>query len=420
MGVFSESVRNYSLPNMVQVRQVFDDSCIADAYSTCMFEIGKVYNKDMFSKGQTVAITIGSRGVSNILEIAKAVVDFCFSKGAFPFIVPAMGSHGGATAEGQQEILADYGITEEAVGCPIKSCMDTVVLGELDGMKIHMDKKAYEADCTIVLNRVKPHTAFRGEYESGLMKMIAIGLGKQVGAESCHSFGFGKMAEMIPKYANYVLDHANIIMGIAIIENAYKHTAEIVAMKASEIASKEPSLLKKAKMLMPRILFDDLDVLIIDRIGKNYSGDGHDPNISGRFLTPYAKGGVKCQKMVILDLSDETHGNGCGIGLGDITTTKAIQKLDFEKMRANAITNKVLASASIPIWADNDHDAICVALKTCVIGNGRRPRVVRIKNTSDINLIWISEELINDALEIPNIEIIGEPQCFSFDGEGNL
>ena len=421
MGVFSEACRDYPLPKMARLRQVFPRPKIQDVYAAALAELQRACPADRVTPGQRIAITAGSRGIANTALITKAVVDFCRSRGAEPFIVPAMGSHGGATAEGQLEILHDYGITQEAMGCPILSSMETVIVGQTeDGQSVHMDRYAYEADGTIVVNRIKPHTAFRGPYESGLMKMITIGLGKQAGAESCHATGFGTMARLLPMFAGVTLKNANLMLGLAILENAYDETAELQAMPAEEIPEKEPALLLKAKELMPRILFDSVDVLVVDKIGKNFSGDGHDPNITGRFLTPYASGGIQSQRMVILDLSDETHGNGCGLGLADLTTRRAWEKLDYEKMNANVLTNTVLFGASVPPWTENDHDAIALAIRTCNTLGPAGPRVVRIPNSAHLEYIQVSEALLREAAENPQLELIEPPAPLVFNEAGNL
>ena len=421
MSVFSDACQNMYLPEMALYRQHFPRPQIHDVYTWALEQLRQCCPEDRITEGQRIAITAGSRGISKIQTILRAVVNFCYERNAVPFLVPAMGSHGGATAEGQAEILCDYGITEETMGCPILSDMKTEVIGHIpDGRSVHMDSYAAEADGIIVVNRIKPHTAFRGLYESGLMKMIVIGLGKQIGAESIHASGFGTMAELLPLYANTAISTGKITLGLAILENAYDETAELHAMKGEDIPVLEPGLLRRAKELMPRILFDETDVLIVDKIGKNYSGDGHDPNITGRFLTPYADGGIRAQRMVVLDLSYETHGNGCGLGLADITTRRAWSKLDYEKMNANILTNTVLAGASVPPFADSDHDAIAVAIRSCNGIDRLAPKIIRISNTSSLEYITISNALIPAAENNEFLEQIHGPEPFLFDASGNL
>ncbi|OJF16294.1 MAG: hypothetical protein A6D91_12140, partial [Bacillaceae bacterium G1] len=273
------------------------------------------------SPGDRVAIAVGSRGVADIPILTREVVNAVKSAGGRPFIVPAMGSHGGATAEGQIDVLKQLGVTESSVGAPILSSMDVVEVGRLpNGLPVYIDKHAYEADKVIVINRIKPHTAFRGPVESGLMKMITIGLGKQKGAEAAHAYGFQYMAEHVQAMAKIAMSQVPIIFGLATIENAYDRPAKIVAVPAEKIEEVEPQLLLEAKSLMPRILFDPMDVLVVNEIGKDISGDGMDPNITGRYATPYASGGPKVTRIVVLGLTEKTHGNANGIGLADITT----------------------------------------------------------------------------------------------------
>ncbi len=261
-----------------------------------------------------------------------------------------MGSHGGATAEGQRRVIEGYGVTEAFIGCEIRSSMETVLIGTApNGKPVRIDKNACEADGIIVCGRVKPHTGFRGPYESGIMKMMAIGLGKQFGAEIIHEDGFGRFREYIPMFGTVILRNAPILCGLALLENGYDQTREIVSLTPEEIITKEPELLLRAKGYMPRILFDSCDVLIVDQMGKNISGDGMDPNISGRFPTPFAEGGINAQRVAVLDLTEESHGNACGIGLADITTSRLFHKIDLEQTYPNAITNTVVGEMKIPM-----------------------------------------------------------------------
>lgn len=423
MGVVSKLCENVELPKMIKVRQKFDREGIPAGEIPAY--IANRLSEDKFASvikpGDRVAITVGSRGIANIPIITRALADFVKSKGGHPFIVPAMGSHGGATAEGQRQLIEGYGVTEEAVGCPIVSSMETVYIGDTpDGHPVRMDRNAFEADGIIVAGRIKPHTAFRGPFESGLMKMMTIGLGKQEGAELCHQEGFGVMAKLVPMFAKVIMEKSKVCLGLAIVENAYDETAMLEPMLPQEIEEKEPPLLLRAKALMPRIQFDETDILIVDRIGKNFSGDGHDPNITGRFLTPYADGGIKSQRMVILDLSDETHGNACGVGLADITTRRLFDKMDLEATYPNVITSTVLHAANIPLIMDSDADAIRLATRSCNGIDRDNVRIIRIPNSLHIEHIEISEALLPEAAANPNIEIEGEAVPFAFDENGNL
>jgi hypothetical protein len=364
---------------------------------------------------------VGSRGVANIAEITTAVVSELKALEAKPFVVPTMGSHGGATAEGQRTILEALDVTEEVVGAPIYSSMETVVVGYTeDGKPVHMDKYAYEADGTIVMGRVKPHTAFRGSFESGLMKMMAIGLGKQKGAEICHSEGFSKMHHYVESFGHVMLENANILFGIPIVENAFDDTYRISSLTVEEIPEEEPGLLEEARALMPRIKFPDLDVLIVDEIGKNFSGDGMDPNITGSYATPYASGKPDVMRYVVLDLSDETHGNAIGAGMAQFVTKRLFDKTDFDAATPNALTSRTPPPAKMGIIMKDDWHAIAAGIFTCDGIEHREPRVVRIPNTSHINHIEISGGLLDQARAQPEIEILTEPYELPFDESGNL
>ena len=375
----------------------------------------------MVKEGMSIAIPCGSRGVHNIYTILKTLVDYCKSKGAHPFIFPAMGSHGGSTAEGQLEVVNGFGITEESIGCPIKSSMEVVPVGQTEeGHTVFVDKYAAEADGILLVGRVKPHTAFSGPYESGLMKMMTIGMGKQHGAEVCHKAGFKHMAHMVPLFGNVILKNTKILYSLAILENPYGGTAYLKVLRREQIPEEEPKLLLRAKELMMELFIKKVDVLIVDRIGKNYSGDGSDPNVTGAFLTPYAHGGIEAEKRVVLDLSDETHGNAMGVGVFDATTKRLIDRANFPLSYPNAITCTELKAAKIPIVMQSDKDCISVALKTANGMDEKHPRVIRIKNTMELTEILISEALIEEANAHPRMKVIGEPEYMKFDENGNL
>lgn len=408
---------------MVEIRQKFDDTHIPveQIPEVIKDQLGQEKIASKIKKGDRIAITVGSRGIANIPLITRSIADVVKSRGGIPFVVPAMGSHGGATAEGQREVIEGYGVTEEAIGCKIIASMETVEIGKnADGGPVRMDKNAYEADGIIVAGRIKPHTGYRGDYESGLMKMMAIGLGKQAGAELIHQEGFKYMAYNIPLYGKAILKHANVIAGLAILENAYDRTRELIGLTPDEIITEEPKILPRAKSYMARILFDTCDVLVIDKIGKNISGDGMDPNISGRFPTPYATGGIDAQRVSVLGLTEETHGNGCGIGLADFTTQRLYKEFDFEKTYPNAITNTVSGEMKLPMILYNDKQAIQAAIKSCNEIDRSKPRVVRIADTLSMEKLMISEFMMEEAKKNPNIEILGEPEPMIFNSEDNL
>ncbi|SHF25813.1 lactate racemase domain-containing protein [Alkalibacter saccharofermentans] len=421
MEIVNKLIEDIKIPKMAKVRQIFPRPIVEDVAGAVNIELSKDEIKERIKPGMKIAITGGSRGVANIAIILKEVASFIKEQGAEPFIIPAMGSHGGATAEGQTEVLESYGITEEFCGCQIKSTMETTHIGYTDEQHpVYIDKFAAEADGIVVVNRIKPHTCFRGTYESGLMKMITIGLGKQKGADVCHAAGFKHMARLVPLFANAILANSNILFGIATLENPFDETCKVLALTNEQIPAVEPNLLIEAKGMMAKILFDDIDVLIVDKIGKNYSGDGMDPNISGTFCTPYASGGVKAQRVAVLDLSDETHGNAVGMGSADLTTRRLFEKADLAKTYPNAITSTVVNNIKIPMILNSDRDVIKAAIKTCNEIDRENPLIVRIGNTLHVEYIYISEALLDKAKEMTNVEVISEAEEMEFDDKGNL
>ena len=413
------------IPKFFKVRQKFARPSIkSEDLPQIIFDL---LNQPKFSErvkaGMRIAITAGSRGIANNNITTKAIADWVKSKGAKPFIVPAMGSHGGATAEGQAQVLASYGITEQAMGCPIISSMQTVKIGQTDEehpRDVFIDKNAYEADGIILGCRIKPHTAFRGEYESGLMKMMAIGLGKQYGAEACHEQGFKNMARNVPLFGKCIIKNSKILFGVPTIENAYDETCKIVAVAAEDIEREEPKLLREAFSYMPKILVDSCDVLIVDAIGKNFSGDGMDPNITGTFCTPYATGGIDAQRVAVLSVSPESHGNGIGLGYASATTARVYNQLDLASMYPNAITCTVLGGVRIPIVLRNDKECIQCCIKSCNEINKSNPRIVRIPNSLHLEHITLSEAYLDEAKKISGLEIISQPEELNFNELDNL
>ena len=419
----ADLVSDQTIPKMFKVKQVFPRPKIEPEEIPGIIE--SLLSQEKFSSkvkpGMRIAITAGSRGIANVALTTKCIADFVRSRGAHPFIVPAMGSHGGATAEGQRAILEGYGITEDYVGCPIISSMEVKKIGvNEEGMDVFIDKNAAESDGIILGCRIKPHTAFRGPYESGIMKMMAIGLGKQHGAEVCHEAGFKNMAKYVPMFGRAIIKNVPILFAVPTIENAYDETCKIIAVNAEEIIEKEPPLLQEAFANMPRILVDSCDVLVVDQIGKNFSGDGMDPNITGTFCTPYATGGIQSQRVCVLDLSPETHGNGIGLGYSSATTKRVFDQLDLSSMYPNAITCTVLGGVRIPIVMESDREAIQVCIRTCNEIDKKNPRVVRIPNSLHIEHIMLSESYYEEAKNNPNLIIESEPEYRPFDEDGNL
>lgn len=422
MSIVEELISNVTIPKMITVRQKFQRK--EDKTDICITLKDKLHlpgHLDSIPKNGKVAIAVGSRGIQNISKIVKVLVNELKGYQCDPFIVPAMGSHGGATAEGQLRALGKLGVTEEEMGIPILSSMEVTQIGELEnGLPIYTDSIAYEADALIVINRVKPHTAFRGKYESGILKMLTIGLGKQKGAETCHQLGFKYMAETVEKVGTFLIDKLPLKFAIAVVEDENEDTCILEVLPSSMIISKEPFLLDEAKKRMPKILLDRIDVLVIDQIGKNISGDGSDPNITGRFPTPYASGGPNISKIVVLNLTKETYGNAVGIGMADFTTQKVVEAVDWDVTYANVITATVSSVGKIPIVLKNDELAIKAAIKTSNVKDINECRIVRIRDTLSLEHIEISESLWKDAIAHPDLEIKGLPKNLSFDEKGAL
>lgn len=426
MKTITALIENVKIPKMVRIREKYEKSCIPTdkIAETVVSELSREALGGQIRQGMKIAITCGSRGINNNAVMVKAIVDFVKSRNAVPYIIPAMGSHGGATAEGQTQILKDYGITEELMGCEIKSSMETVqiALSSIRNQPVYIDKYASEADGIILFNRIKPHTSFRGNYESGLMKMMAIGLGKQKGAESIHHQSPAIMGELVEEYGRTILENAPVIGGIAVIENAYDETYMIKGLTPDEIITEEPKLKNISYETIARLLFDKCDVLIVDKIGKNISGDGMDPNVSGRFVLPqYCSGGISAEKVVVLDLTDETHGNAQGIGLADVTTRRLADRMKLEMTYPTGVTNTFLHLMKIPMIMDNDREAIQLALCCCPEAEDQNElKVIHIRDTAHIENIEISEGLLQTARENKNIEILSDPFEMAFDESGNL
>ena len=424
-GTVSRLLRDVALPGMFHASQRFPDRHIEreDIEKTIFEEIRRAGMDKRIRPGMRIAVTAGSRGIRNVDEITRSVVAFVKACGAEPFIVPAMGSHGGATAEGQKELLAGYGITEEKMGCPILSSMETVLLGYSElGKPVYMDRNAYESDGVILSCRLKPHNAFRGPVESGPCKMMTVGLGKQKGAEQVHSDGMDIIARNIPTMARVTLGTGKILFAIPCLENAYDQTLMFEAIPAEKILEREPELLKVAFENMPSILVGSGDVLIVDRIGKNFSGTGVDPNITGTFSTPYASGGVQVQRTCFLDLTEESHGNSLGIGLASAITRRIFDQIDADAMYTNCMTSTVIKSAMVPCVMSTDREAIQFCVRTCNRIDKEHPRIIRIQNSLHVGQIMLSEAYYADVLagKYPGLSALDAPEDMTFDQDGTL
>ncbi len=370
--------------------------------------------------GSRVAIGVGSRGLCNLSLVVQEVISSLKMLGCHPFIVPAMGSHGGATAEGQLEILEEYGITEAALGVPVLATMEVVTVGRLEGndcgeyegFEVYCDKYAFEADHILLINRIKPHTDFTGQIESGIGKMSAIGLGKRHGADAIHRHGAVGLANLIPRIARYQASHLPLLGGIALIENESCQTCEIHPLTPEQIGREpETELLKHASSLTPKLPFDQIDVLIVDEMGKEISGSGMDTHVLGRLHMPSLPeniwGGPEIRVVAVLDLTEASHGNATALGLANITTEKLISKVDFEKTLINLRTSgegSILRS-SLPLILPTEDDCVKTAIATCGRFNEKDVRVVRIRNTARLSTIEISEALLSEARQNPSLVV---------------
>ena len=413
-----------SLPKMVRVKQLFPRAFFDDVREAVQSELVSIGVESIIKSGDTVAVGAGSRGVANIAATIKAIVEFLKDLGARPFIFPAMGSHGGATPEGQTEVLHHYGISEQTMGVPIKSTMDTKIMGETaDGLPVFLDQHAADADHVVPVNRVKSHTDFNGSIESGIMKMLAIGVGKQRGANMYHraffSYGF---EHVIRTSAALLIDSGKVPFGFALVENAYGETALAKAIPATDILSTEQKLLAHSKEISAKLPFDTLDLLIVDWMGKNISGTGMDTNVIGRYMQNFEPEPEKPSylRILVCDLTGESAGNATGIGLADFTTKRLVDKFDKEATYMNCITSLGPQKSRIPFHFDTDREAITVALDTIGLRPPEDARIVRIESTLKLSQIHISESLLESAQLMSSLEILSEPEPFDFDSNGNL
>ena len=422
MSGISCLVRNQEIPRFIRVRQKFDRGFLTEKEirGQLLSELHRKGLLEGIKQGQRICVTAGSRGIANIAFVTRTLVELVKERGAYPSVIPAMGSHGGATARGQLEILAGYGITEKAMGCPIISSMETKQISEINGLPVLIDRYAAGCDGIIAVNRIKPHTGFRGPFESGLMKMLTIGLGKQKGAAVCHEAGFSLMAERIPLLGKEILRKAPVLMGIGLLENAVEKMRRVVALAPEEIEREEPPLLEEARRFMGRLYFESCDILIVRQIGKNFSGDGMDPNVTGRFCSPYASGGLRAERIGILDLAEASHGNGTGMGKADIATRRFYEKLSFDATYPNFITTGTPFDYKMPIIVDNDREVIQTLLSCCQGMDPQRPEIILINNSLELDRILITSWLLDKAVDQERIQALPGELALRFGAAGEL
>lgn len=411
MNILPQSAYQMQLPKMHRVLQLFDEEKLEDVEGAVRAEMHKEEIRSMVKPGMKIALAVGSRGICNMALITKTVGEELKAMGAEPFIVPSMGSHGSGTAEGQAGVLEGYGITGETMGFPVVSSMETDELGVTSsGVAVCIDRHANHADLIVPLGRVKPHTDFQGPIESGLCKMLTIGLGKHEGCSRLHQQGFVKFPQLIPEAARLVIEKAPVGFGLAIIENSYDKTFHIEAVPAQKIHDREPELLKIARAKMPGIQLKDIDVLVIDGLGKDISGAGMDPNITGRTTKGPMGGfqGPRIQRIVVKDLTEATHGNACGIGLADFVLQSCADKIDLPATFTNSIGSGNPEAGRVPICVESVREGVLASLKTCIGVDLSHPRIVFIKNTLDLGEIWVSDALLAEAEMHPKMKVCAE------------
>ncbi|MCX7396041.1 MAG: lactate racemase domain-containing protein [Planctomycetales bacterium] len=414
-----------TFPRMIRIRQTFDARRVDDVAREVRVQLSSLNLGERIQPGQTVAISAGSRGIAHIARITRAAVEHVQGLGAVPFIVPAMGSHGGGTAEGQTEILAGYGITPEAMGCEIRSSMETVVVDQTpQGIPVHFDKQASLADHVLIVGRVKPHTGFVGEIESGLHKMMLIGLGKHAGAKIYHrAIADYSFMDIITAVGNSVIKKCRVVGGLAIVENAYDETALIEAVPRSQFFEREKALLKLAVQWLPRLPFVSTDLLIIDQIGKNLSGTGMDTNVVGRKFNDHAatdRDVARCRRIFVRGLTQETHGNATGIGLAEFTNQRTIDSIDRKITAINCITGLHPAAAMIPIAFETDREVITAALQTVGLVEPPQSRVIQVSDTLHLGECLVSEAYLAELATREDLTILSDPTTMAFDEQSNL
>lgn len=405
---------------MVEVKQRFPQDRLKDIHHRVKEQLAQFSSLDL--QGKRIAVTAGSRGIVGMVDTLQTIVTQLREWGADPFLVPAMGSHGGATAEGQMEVLNNLGITEQSVGAPIQSSMDVVELGRIrNDTPVCCDRLAYESDGIVVCNRIKAHTGFTGEYESGLLKMMVIGLGKHKGTTGIHRLGFAKFADVIPEAGGLILEKAPILFGVGLVENAYNQVAQIEAIAPDSIFDREKALLEYSKSIMGRLLVSEIDILVVDELGKDVSGAGMDSNVTGRSTSGLKRSNAPpIETIVLRDLSKKTAGNSVGMGLADYMVKRAADKVDLSSTYTNSITAGALLGAKMPLVVATDKDAISLAILSGIGAPSDPKRIAHIQNTKSLDTMWLSEAFLPEISDREDIQILSDPRPYTFDGSGAI
>jgi hypothetical protein len=411
------------MPPLTPVRQTEPQPVVADVAGEVRRRWRESRLASRVKPGARVAVAVGSRGIANLAAMVRATLDSVRDLGGEPFVVAAMGSHGGATSEGQRQLLAEYGVSESALGVPVKTDMTAVRIGTNSwGEPVYWDKNALSADALVTISRVKPHTDFRGTFESGVAKMLVIGLGKRDGASQHHRWGVRGLRDMLPETAKVILEKTPFVAGMAVLENAHEQTARLQVVEREDLLAVEPGLLEEARGLMGRLPFDQLDLLVIGEIGKNYSGAGIDPNVVGRLLmeTQDEPERPKITRICALDLSPESHGNGTGCGIADLATERLLAAIDPVPFRMNNLTACFLWRSKLPFAFPDDRACITAGLETCWQPNTAAVRMAIIPNSLEVAELWVSPALAEEAKKQPHLEITGPARPLPFSPGGNL
>jgi hypothetical protein len=416
-------------PKMIEMQQSYPPSRKLDFPTLLAQQFRDTGLQAKIKPGMKIALGVGSRGITNLKEIVQATLGVLTAAGARPFIVPAMGSHGGATAQGQIDVLASYGVTTETMGVAIEASMDVRPIGKaFDGLDVVFSVPALAADGVVILNRVKPHTDFRGTLGSGIQKMLVIGFGKQVGANNAHRAAAHRGYEVVLReFAKTILGTAPVFCGIGLVEDQHHQTAELQVIAPENIVGEEQKLFAKAEKLLARLPFDDIDLLIVDRIGKDISGAGMDTNVIGRDIAGYISSlhsenpiTPRVSRIFVRDITPASNGNGVGIGMADFTTARLVKGLNLQYTYMNSLTSLGLLPAKIPIYFENDREAIDAALASLASSEPARPRVVRISDTLNVERFLASEACVDGLNGHSGVQTVGGARAMEFDGVGNL
>lgn len=414
---------------MIPLRQIFPKPHPLNIPAKIEEEFASHRIAGSISSGSRIAVAVGSRGISNLAEIVAEIVKNLKGCGARPFIIPAMGSHGGATAEGQTGILSDYGINEQTMGVPVEASMEVDLLGKAESnIPVYFSRVALQADGIVVVNRVKPHTDFQGALGSGVLKMLAIGLAKRTGASACHFVAARLGHEYVVRtVSRFLLGRVPFLCGVAILENQFHLTEDLIFVNRENVEATEEKLLVRARDLMPKLPFPEIDLLIVDQIGKNISGAGMDPNVIGRGVQGYSTSLAqsptatpKVHRIVLCDLTPETHGNAIGIGMADFVSTRMVRALDHRSTYINALTAVTPQTAKIPVFSDTDKENIELAFASLCLDDPAKARVLHISDTLTLECLEASEAFLDESKSRADLQIQGEPRPLQFDSSGNM